>query len=159
MAKSKKKRPEPPPVIDPNSRATVSGPAEPQPLVYSPDDLTAKMAGTQQLSAAQPFNANKPLEYEPEAAIQPEPGVFVEPADPLVGSSTVQERNGSEKVGSGGPVIGENKTNGTLARVRVDSSKRALTTNQGVPVGDNQNSCLTGSLTRVSLVIEAPNPR
>ncbi|HYR28330.1 MAG TPA: catalase, partial [Thermoanaerobaculia bacterium] len=73
-----------------------------------------------------------------------EPGVFVEPADPIVGSSTVQERNGSEKVGSGGPVIGKNKTNGPLDRVRVDSSKRALTTNQGVPVGDNQNSLKAG---------------
>ena len=104
MAKSKKTRPEPPSVIDPNSRATVSGPAEPQPLVDSPDDLTAKMAGTQQLSAAQPFNANKPLEYDPEAAIRPEPGVFVEPADPIVGSSTVQERNGFDKVGTGGPI-------------------------------------------------------
>src|SRR5512133_1519694 len=114
MAKSKKTRPEPPPVIDPNSRATVSGPAEPQPLVDSPDHLTAKLASTQQLSAAQPFNANKALEYDPGAAIRPQPGVFVEPADLIVGSSTVQEKNGSEKVGSGGPVIGENKTNGPL---------------------------------------------
>src|SRR4029453_870642 len=144
MAKSKKTPPQPSPVIDPNSRATVSGPAEPQPLVDSPDDLTAKMAGTQQLSAAQPFNANKPLEYDPEAEIPPEPGVLVEPADPIVGSSTVQEKNGSDKVGSGGPVIGENKTNGPLDRVRVDSSQRALTTNQGVPVADNQNSVKAG---------------
>jgi catalase len=71
---TKKTRPEPPSAIDPNSRATVSGPTEPPPLVDSPDDLTAKMAGTQELSAAQPFNANKPLEYDPEAAIRPEPG-------------------------------------------------------------------------------------
>jgi hypothetical protein len=49
-----------------------------------------------------------------------------------------------KKVGSGGPVIGENKTNGPLDRVRVDSSKRALTTNQGVPVADNQNSLKAG---------------
>ena len=90
----------------------VSGPADPKPLVDSPDDLTAKMAATQQLAAALPFNANKALEYDPEAAIRPEPGVSIEPADPIVGSSTVQERNGSDKVGSGGPVIGENKTNG-----------------------------------------------
>src|SRR4030095_17012193 len=100
MAKSKKRRPDAPLAIDPNSRATVSGPAQPQPLVDSSDDLTAKMAGTQQLSAAQPFNANKPLEYDPDAAVRPERGVFVEPADPIVGSSTVQEKNGSEKVGS-----------------------------------------------------------
>ena len=106
MAKSKKSRPEPPSAIDPNSRATVSGPADPKPLVDSADDLTAKMAGTQQLSAAQPFNTNKPLEYDPDAAVRPEPGVHVEPADPIVASSTVQEKNGSEKVGSGGPAVG-----------------------------------------------------
>ena len=135
MAKSKKPRPDAPLAIDPNSRATVSGPAEPKPLVDSSDDLTAKMAATQQLAAALPFNANKALEYDPEAAIRPEPGVSIEPPDPIVGSSTVQEKNGSDKVGSGGPVIGENKTNGPLDRVRVDSSKRTLTTNQGVPVG------------------------
>jgi catalase len=144
MAKSKKPRPETPLAIDPNSRATVSGPADPKPLVDSPDDLTAKMAATQHLAAALPFNANKALEYDPEAAIRPEPGVSIEPTDPIVGSSTVQEKNGSDKVGSGGPVIGENKTNGPLDRVRVDSSKRTLTTNQGVPVADNQNSLKAG---------------
>jgi catalase len=144
MAKSKKPRRKAPLAIDPNSRATVSGPAEPRPLVDSSDDLTAKMAATQQLAAALPFNANKALEYDPEAAIRPEPGVFLRPPDPIVGSSTVQEKSGSDKVGSGGPVIGENKTNGPLDRVRVDSSQRALTTNQGVPVADNQNSLKAG---------------
>src|SRR5687768_4319549 len=144
MAKSKKPGPDAPVAIDPNSRATVSGPAEPKPLVDSSDDLTAKMAATQQVVAALPFNANKALEYDPEAAIHPEPGVSIEPPDPIVGSSTVQEKNGSDKVGSGGPVIGENKTNGPLDRVRVDSSKRTLTTNQGVPVADNQNSLKAG---------------
>jgi catalase len=133
MAKSRKPSPETPLAIDPNSRATVSGPADPMPLVDSSDDLTAKMAATQQLAAALPFNANKALEYDPQAAIHPEPGVSIEPADPIVGSSTVQEKNASDKVGSGGPVIGENKTNGPLDRVRVDSSKRTLTTNQGRP--------------------------
>ena len=58
----------------------------------------------------------------------------IEPTDPIVGSSTVQEKNGSDKVGSGAPFIGENKTNGPLDRVRVDSSRRTLARNQGVPV-------------------------
>ena len=143
MAESKKPRFNAPSAIDQNSRATVSGPAEPQPLGGSRDDLTAKMAGTQHLAAAQPFNANKALEYDPDAAKRPEPGVSVNSPDPIVGSSTVQEKHGSDKVGSG-PVIGANKTNGPLDRVRVDSSQRALTTNQGVPVGDNQNSLKAG---------------
>jgi catalase len=144
MAQSKKRRSETLPAIDPNSRATVSGPSAPKALVDSSDDLTAKLAATQQLSAGLPFNANKPLEYDPQAALRPEAGVSVEPPDPIVGSSTVQEKNGSDKVGSGGPVVGENKTNGPLDRVRVDSSKRTLTTNQGVPVADNQNSLKAG---------------
>ena len=55
MATSKQPRPDAPLAIDPNSRATVSGPAEPQPLVDSSDDLTTKMAATQQLDAALPF--------------------------------------------------------------------------------------------------------
>ncbi len=40
--------------------------------------------------------------------------------------------------------IGSNKTVGPLDRVRVDSTGRVLTTNQGVPVGDNQNSLKAG---------------
>ncbi|HXG86713.1 MAG TPA: catalase [Vicinamibacterales bacterium] len=130
--------------IDPNSRATVSGPAEPAPLSDSPDDLTAKMAATQDLASEMPFNANKPLEYDPEAALSPAAGVSLAPDDPIVGSSTIRESNGSDKTGSGSPVIGTNKTIGPLDRVRVDSSKRTLTTNQGVPVADNQHSLKAG---------------
>jgi hypothetical protein len=37
----------------------------------------------------------------------------------------VSELNGSEKVGSGGPNIGQNPTVGPLDRVRVDSTARA----------------------------------
>src|SRR5690349_18148450 len=132
------------PPVDPNSRATVSGPAEPAADVDSKDDLTAKMAATQALAAAVPFNVNKPLEYDRTAATAPPSGAPVEPPDPIAGSSTVQETNGSEKVGSGSPVIGENKTIGPLDRVRADSSQRPLTTNQGVPIGDNQSSLKAG---------------
>ena len=81
MAKSKKPRPDAPLAIDPNS-ATVSGPADPKPLVDSSDDLTAKMAATQQLAVSMPFNVNKALEYDPAAAFRPEPGVSIEPPDP-----------------------------------------------------------------------------
>jgi catalase len=135
-AKKKNKNPEP--------RATVSGPAEPSADPHSSDDLTAKAAGTQALAASFPFNANKPLEFDREAAIEPQPGAWKKPDDPIVGASTVTEANGSEKVGSGGPPIGTNKTIAPLDRVRVDSTARQLTTNQGVAVGDNQNSLKAG---------------
>ena len=129
---------------NPEARATVSGPAEPSLTPDSDDDLAAKVAGTEELAAAFPYNANKPLEYDPEAAVHPQPGSAVKAHDPIVGASTVTESNGSEKVGSGGPPIGQNKTVGPLDRVRVDSSGRALTTNLGVPVADNQNSLKAG---------------
>ncbi len=131
-------------VPNPQARATVSGPAAPSVSADTTDDLAAKMAGTEDLAASFPFNAAKPLEYDPDAALHPQPGAAVKPHDPIVGASTVTEMNGSEKVGSGGPPIGTNKTIAPLDRVRADSSGRGLTTNQGVPVADNQNSLKAG---------------
>jgi catalase len=124
------------------SRPTVSGPAAP--IGDASDDLAAKADGTQRLAEAMAFNSNKPLEYDPASALAPPVGLSVEPDDPLVGASTVSERHGSEKVGSGGPPIGANKTIAPLDRVRADASKQRLTTNQGVPVGDNQSSLKAG---------------
>jgi catalase len=106
--------------------------------------LAEKAAGTEDLASAFPFNPNKPAEYDPGAALAPPEGASMKPADPIVGASTVTEMNGSEKVGSGAPNIGQNPTVGPLDRVRVDSTDRVLTTNQGVRVADNQNSLKAG---------------
>ena len=101
MAKSKSKGARPNSTAktqkpNPEARATVSGPAKPS---VSPDetadDLAAKMAGTDELSASFPYNANKPLEYDPDAALSPQPGPSAKPRDPIVGASTVTEMNGS----------------------------------------------------------------
>ena len=106
-----------------NSRTTVSGPAIPD--ASGAGDLAAeKAAGAQELASAFPFNPNKAAEYDPDAALAPPEGASVEPADPIVGASTVTEMNGSDKVGSGGPNIGHNPTVGPLDRVRVDSTDR-----------------------------------
>ena len=130
---------------DPEARATVSGPARPAPVAANTDDhLAAKVKGTQELAATFPYNANKPLEYDPKAALRPRPGASAKPADPIVGASTVTETNASEKVGGGVPPIGTNETIAPLDRVRVDSTGRPLTTNLGVPVGDNQSSLKAG---------------
>jgi catalase len=126
-----------------NSRATVSGPAKPD-TSGDGDALAEKAAGTQDLSSAFLANPNKPAEYDPKAALAPPEGAFVKPTDPIVGASTVTEMNGSDKVGSGGPIVGHNSTVGALDRVRVDSTGRALTTNQGVPIADNQSSLKAG---------------
>src|SRR5678816_3010141 len=126
-----------------NSRTTVSGPAEPH--ASGPGDILAeKAAGTQDVASAFPFNSNKAAEYDPDAAVAPSEGPSVKPADPIVGASTVTELNGSDKVGSGGPNIGQNPTVGPLDRVRVDSTGRGLTTNQGGPIADNQDSLRAG---------------
>jgi catalase len=102
-----------------------------------------KLVGTQMVAASFPFNAAKPSEFGDEAAT-PAEGQAVEPPHPSVGSSTLTETNASAKVGKGSPPLSFNPGNGPLDRVRVDSSGRVLTTNQGVPVADNQNSLKAG---------------
>ncbi|MDQ3069687.1 MAG: catalase [Acidobacteriota bacterium] len=145
---SKTKRPAPRAKSDAarrNSRATVSGPARPAPIATVPnDDLAAKFAGTEELASGFPFNPNKAAEYDPAAALAPPRGPSMAPADPIVTASTVTEMQGSDKVGSGAPPLGTNKTIAPLDRVRVDSSNRVMTTNLGVPVGDNQSSLKAG---------------
>jgi catalase len=126
-----------------NSRASVSGPAAPD-SSSTGDVLAEKTAGTQDVASAFPFNPIKSAEYDPASALAPPEGPSVRPADPIVGASTVTESNGSEKTGSGGPNIGRNPTVGPLDRVRVDSTDRPLTTNQGVRVADNQSSLKVG---------------
>ena len=92
-----------------SSRPTVGGPAEPREPA-STDALAEKVAATADLAAAFPFNPNKASEYDPAAAVAPPAGAFVKPQDPIVGSSTVSEANGSDKVGSGGRRSATNQT-------------------------------------------------
>jgi catalase len=125
------------------SRNTASGPS--RPAAGPAGDLpSARASGVQALSAAFPFNANKPLEIGRAHAIAPPEGQTAEPASPIVTGSTLSEANSSDKVGDGLPPIGVNATTQSLDRVRADASGRVLTTNQGVAVGDNQNSLKAG---------------
>jgi catalase len=105
--------------------------------------LLAKVSGTQELSAGMPFNANKAGEHG-DASRAPQPGQTVTPPAPVVTASTASEGTASEKVGSGVPPQGVNNTIEPLDRARVDSGDQRLTTNQGVPVADNQNSLKIG---------------
>lgn len=122
----------------------MGGPAEPKGPTGTADDLTEKLTATDELASRVAYNTSKPFEYDPSAAVAPPVGQALIPADPIVGSSTVTERHGSDKVGSGGPTLGTNRTIAPLDRVRSDSTNRRLSTNQGVPVGDNQNSLKAG---------------
>ncbi len=126
------------------AKPTVSGPARPSVRSDARNALESKMAATGDLAAQMPFNSLKPLEFDPRAHKAPGEGPAFEPGDPLASASTVTEANASDKVGSGAPPVGNNRTIAPLDRVRADSSLRALTTNQGVPVADNQNSLKAG---------------
>ena len=126
-----------------SAKSTTSGPARPVASSHDGDPAIVKMAGTQEVASAFPFNAAKASEFG-KAARSPVVGQSVEAPDPIVASSTLSEGNASEKLGGGNPAPGFNPGNGPLDRVRVDSGGQRLTTNQGVPVADNQNSLKAG---------------
>ncbi len=126
-----------------SSRATTSGPSR-KPAHVDPGDLPArKAAGAAALAEAMPANPIKAAEFG-ERARKPTAGVPLEPEDDIVTGSTLSEANPSPKVGAGGATTGFNSTIGPLDRVRADGGGRALTTNQGVPIADNQNSLKAG---------------
>jgi catalase len=127
----------------PAARSTMSGPAALPTGAELSDVAVAKVAGTAALAASMPHNPNKAGEYG-DAARTPQPGATVEPADPAITGSTLTEVNPSPKAGAGVPAVGFNPTVGPLDRVRVDSGNQRLTTNQGVPIADNQNSLKAG---------------
>jgi len=94
-------------------------------------------------AGAIPHNANKAAEYGDEAARCPYTGTHVPAADASVGASSLSESEVSGKtVDAAAP--GVNAADGRLSRVRSDASEQRLTTNQGVPISDNQHSLKAG---------------
>jgi catalase len=127
-----------------SARSTVSGPARSDRAARQAGDaVAAKMDGSNSLAAGIPFNPNKPGEYG-RAALDPQPGATATPPSPSVTGSTLSEGATSAKLGSGKPNLGFNPGSLPLDRVRVDSADQVLTTNQGVPVADNQSSLKAG---------------
>ncbi|MBK7860658.1 MAG: catalase [Archangiaceae bacterium] len=123
-----------------SARSTSSGPSRAD-LNKAADAATAKADATQALAEAFPFNATKDREYgkgtrEP-VRPQERTGEAAAPAPPS------PETQRSAKVGSKVP-HGDNPTVLPLDRVRADAGGQRLTTNQGVPVADNQNSLKAG---------------
>lgn len=129
--------------------STVSGPS----TADSPDSLgnknavgeklLEKMSSAKNLAAAMPANEDKDKEYG-DSAYTPYAGAVREPSSPSATGSTASEIIASQKVGDGEPDLGENPTVGSLDRVRVDGTNQVLTTNQGVPIADNQHSLKIG---------------
>ncbi|MDQ3206273.1 MAG: catalase [Pseudomonadota bacterium] len=104
--------------------------------------MVQAVADANAATAAMPFNANKAAEHGHDNALAPPEGAQVEVTRLATGSS-VSEANVSDKTGE--PAAeGSNPTVDPLHRVRADSSGQRLTTNQGVPVADNQNSLKAG---------------
>ena len=127
------------------ARNTDSGPAQPAPPAAGKGDLpTQKGIDTQAMASAMPSNPNKSSEYGEVNALNTPKGATVEALSRLPAASTLSEQNFSDKVGTAARE-GVNATIDTLDRVRVDSSGQMLTTNQGVPVADNQNSLKAGA--------------
>jgi len=129
--------------------STVAGPSgatPPQSLgVSNPvaDRLLDKIPSEQNLAAARPSNATKASEYG-DAARTPTEGETYKPSTHAATGSTSSEIIANDKVGDGNPPKGENPTVDPLDRVRVDPAERVITTNQGVPVADNQHSLKAG---------------
>ena len=124
------------------ARNTDSGPSK---IPKNPpmDAAAQKMAQTDAMTAAMPFNSTKPYEHGFENGLNPQPGDTVVPESRLPTGSTLSEENGTVKTGSMAPE-GVNATIEPLDRVRVDSAGQMLTTNQGVAIADNQNSLKMG---------------
>ncbi len=124
------------------TRNTDSGPSGKSPGAAG-DPAWEKASQTNQLAAAFPFNANKSAEHGARNGMTPPVGQTEQAASRLAGGSTLSEENGTGKTGSVA-AEGVNATIEPLDRVRVDSSGQVLTTNQGVAIGDNQNSLKAG---------------
>jgi catalase len=124
---------------------TDSGPATTgAPPGADPNSPAARQADeAEALAAGMPFNSTKPSEHGFDNGVQPPEGFTVEPPSRLPTASTLSEAEGTDKTGSIA-VEGLNSTIDSLDRVRVDSGGQPLTTNQGVRVGDNQNSLKDG---------------
>jgi catalase len=128
--------------------ATVAGPS-----TARPDPAAAKTAqqariiqqksGAQFMAQAAPSNPLKAGEYGAKNAHTPQAGVPIAAPDPIATASTTSEDASSDKTGSVA-APGVNATIDTLDRVRVDSAGRALTTNMGTAIGDNQSSLKAG---------------
>ena len=107
------------------------------------DPALEKLKQTNELAAAFPHNASKAAEHGARNGMTPPAGQSEQAASRLPSGSTLSEMNENGKTGSVA-VEGVNATIEPLDRVRVDSSGQVLTTNQGVAIGDNQNSLKAG---------------
>jgi catalase len=118
---------------------TVSGPSHPTPPLT---ELADHAAEQQTLVEGMPFNSAKPSEYGARSAAAPVEGPHQMMPSPTTGGGTLSEKNESLKTGA--PALEPQSLDGSLEPKRVNSASQVLTTNQGVPVGNNQDSLKAG---------------
>lgn len=112
--------------------------------VLRTNDIVAKQAGaSDDFVAGMSRNKIKELEHGYENAVAPPAGETVKPESSMLTASTTTEEDGTGKTG-GSAQLGTNATIAPLDRFKVDPSDQPLTTNQGVPIGDNQNTLKAG---------------
>ncbi|MFN3712763.1 MAG: catalase [Alcanivoracaceae bacterium] len=108
------------------------------------NDIVAEQASaSDDMASAMPENSNKDLEYGYDNAVSPSTGPTVSPSSLTLTASTVTEEHGNEKTGAV-PLPGANQQDGAMDNARADASERALTTNQGLPISDNQSTLKAG---------------
>ncbi|MEO6985026.1 MAG: catalase [Paralcaligenes sp.] len=139
--KSKQKQVKKQSAVDTAYLNTDSGPALP-PADGAINPGLKKRRAVANLVASRPVNENKRGEYG-ESANRPAQGGMAKPSEASATASTLSEKNESDKT-SKQATVGVNAERGHLSRARADSSGQAMTTNQGVPVADNQSSLKVG---------------
>ncbi len=87
-------------------------------------------------------NPDKALDYGEQHARAPHRGTTLPEPTPELAASTASETNVSDKTGVA-PSLGDTMP-GSLSSRRVDATGRAMTTNQGVRIADNQHSLKAG---------------
>ncbi len=118
---------------------TSSGPSHP----LAPATELAKHGAAQEfLAASKPFNATKSAEYGLENALSPVAGVTSKMPSNTAGAGTLSEKQQSAKTGA--PAVNPTAPDGALTQHRSNDEGQVLTTNQGVPISDNQNSLKAG---------------
>jgi catalase len=117
---------------------TVSGPAH---ATASSTAIAGHASEQQALAEAMPFNSAKRAEYGG-AAMKPVEGPHEPMPSPSAGAGTLSEKNVSSKTGAA--PLEPRSLDGTLQNKRVNSAGQVLTTNQGVPVANNQDSLKAG---------------
>ncbi len=119
---------------------TDGGPASAPANPDKPAAKQAKVVG--EVSGSMPYNETKSSEYDRTGA--PPAGAVSPVLDDLALASTPSEVNSNAKTGGAGPVKDGKYRVGSLDKDRAPSPQGPLTTNQGVPIADNQSSLKAG---------------